>query len=73
MNAACEEHSAPIVQADFTRGIFDKTFWGAEAVTACLYHGEGQRTGQRSLLWHLDVSQLLCSLLGDLWQVTSHF
>lgn len=36
MNAVCEEHSAAIVQVDFTRGVFDKTFWGAEAVTACL-------------------------------------
>lgn len=73
MNAACEEHSAPIVQAGFPPGIFEKTFWGTEAVPACLYQGEGQGTGQRCQLWHLDVSQLLCSLLDDLWQVPSHF
>jgi len=37
MNAFCDEHSAPIVQADFTRGILDKTFCGAKAVIGCMF------------------------------------
>lgn len=32
MKAFCDEHPAPIVQADFVRGILGKTFHGAEAV-----------------------------------------
>lgn len=37
MNAFSYEHSAPIVQADLTRGILDKAFCGAEAVIDCMF------------------------------------
>lgn len=37
MRAFCDEHSAPLVQADFTRSILDRTFCGAKAVIGCMF------------------------------------
>lgn len=63
MNALGDEHSAPIVQADFTRSILGKTFRGAEAVVDCMFVPR-TRAVVKGQIRHLDVSQPFCFLAG---------
>lgn len=65
MNLFGNDHSIPILRADFVRDTLDKTFCEAEALINCIcntFKGNGQKVDLSSGIWMYPNSS--ASLLG---------